>query len=533
MQKLQRRHTFATKQDMLAGGDLVEALTYSRASQDKRHTGKSVGDQDKLNLGEVRSHRWTLARPFSDNDKSASRHARGDREQWLDLIATIRRGVGHVLVMWELARGQRDLTVYTMIRDTCVDSGLFYWLVGGQLYDLRDRNDRMVLGMQAVQAEYQSDAIRENVLRGIQGSADAGRPHARTTYGYRRIYDQRSGDFVRQEFDEEPRTAANVDGGVTDYTRAGVVRRLYAELLAGVPLSEIARRINDSGIPTPGADLQRRKKPRPADAPPPRWNRSALRDILRNPAYIGKRVLNGKIHADGKWEPLVSAETYWAAVNLLSDPARKTTRPSRAKYLLSYLAKCGECGGSVQASKVQPRRGDAYMTYRCLDKRCVATLLAALDEYVQVRVLKWLAETDLLAVLTAGNSAGHLEARGEAERLRAKLEQEREALDDPLADVPLSFYRREAALLKAISEAEERGRHALPPTMRWLGEPDPVGAWLRMDLPARREFVRLALDIRLRSAGGPGRHGVPLSERVELTWLLGTEASAEVMRAAA
>jgi site-specific DNA recombinase len=48
--------------------------------------------------------------------------------------------------------------------------------IGGVLYDLRDKNDRMMLGFQAVQAEWLADSIRDNVLRGIVGAAEAGRP---------------------------------------------------------------------------------------------------------------------------------------------------------------------------------------------------------------------------------------------------------------------------------------------------------------------------------------------------------------------
>jgi hypothetical protein len=63
-----------------------------------------------------------------------------------------------------------------------VEVGMYFRLVAGVLVDLRDKNDRMMLGFQAVQAEWMADSIRDNVLRGIVGAAEAGRPHGKVTY---------------------------------------------------------------------------------------------------------------------------------------------------------------------------------------------------------------------------------------------------------------------------------------------------------------------------------------------------------------
>ena len=126
-------------------------------------------------------------------------------------METITAGTGDVLVLWEVSRSQRDLAVYVAIRDLCVRVGLCYWLVGGVLFDLRDRNDRMMLGFQAVQAEFQSDYIRDNVLRGIVGAAQ-GRPHGRALW-YRRIYDSARGRCYAGPT-PSPRQATATDGTV-------------------------------------------------------------------------------------------------------------------------------------------------------------------------------------------------------------------------------------------------------------------------------------------------------------------------------
>jgi site-specific DNA recombinase len=177
------RRSWGSKAELLAGGSAVEALTYQRASADKKQQSKSVGDQERLNRAEVEGHGWRLGGSYTDNDRSASRHARKGRPDFERLMEEITAGRGDVLVLREIARGQRDLAVYVHIRDLCLQVGLRYWLVGGMLYDLTDRNDRMALGMQAVQAEFQADYIRDNVLRGIVGAAEAGKPHGQVRYG--------------------------------------------------------------------------------------------------------------------------------------------------------------------------------------------------------------------------------------------------------------------------------------------------------------------------------------------------------------
>src|SRR6266498_1995539 len=107
-----KRNRFATKAELLAAGEAVAALTYERASQDKKEQGKSVGDQRKLNLAEIQRYAWRHAGSFKDNDRSASRHATRAREEFPLLMDAIRVGKGDVLVVWEISRKERDLAVY-------------------------------------------------------------------------------------------------------------------------------------------------------------------------------------------------------------------------------------------------------------------------------------------------------------------------------------------------------------------------------------------------------------------------------------
>ena len=510
------RSGFGSKADLVAAGDAVAALTYERASADKKEQGKSVGDQRSLNVAEVARYGWGLAGSFVDNDLSASRHAHKERPDFERLMDAIRAGVGDVLVVWEVARSQRDLAVYVAIRDLCVRVGLNFWLVGGVLFDLRDRNDRMMLGFQAVQAEFQADYIRDNVLRGIVGAAQAGRPHGKITYGYRRIYDVRTRALVRQELDTEPRAVTAADGTVGEYSPAAVVAEIFDKVAGGVPLIAVERDLTDRGIPSPQGKL---------------WVRGVIRRIALNPAYIGKRVLRGEVVGDAIWPPLVDEETFWACARLLGDPDRTTTRAGRAVHLLSYLARCAVCGGPMTAA-THHRASGPSVVYQCQRRRCAGVRGAFLDEYVQRVVVAWLARPDVLAALTRGGDDGReaAHARAEAARLRAELEDWRKLAETGQVTA-ISFARAEKGLLTGISAAEQSAADAaMPPVLRGRVGPDAVAIWAALgdEVAVKREIIRAVADIRVRRAGRGTRDFDPA--RVEWTWKLGPDTGRQPSR---
>jgi DNA invertase Pin-like site-specific DNA recombinase len=491
----------------------VSALTYERASQDKKGQGKSVSDQRVLNHSEVARHGWRLGESFWDNDRSATRYATKERPNFERLMERIRAGVDDVLVVWEIARRERDLAVYVQIRDLCHEVGLNFWLVGGQLFDLRDKNDRMFLGFQAVQAEFQGDYIRDNVKRGIDGAAAAGRPHGKTTYGYVRIYDSKTKALLRQDPDHEQHEATGENGDVTSYTRAGVVKEIFEKVSAGVPLITIERDLNARSVPSPQGKA---------------WLRGIVRKIALNPAYIGKRVLRGEVVGDGQWPPLVEDETYWACVRLLEDPSRTTTRAGRAVHLLSYLAKCDVCGGPLSIQRQKRQRHGEIELLSCLKKRCTSVKKEVLDEFIERIVVGWLTRPDVYEALHRSfDDEAVAKSRAEAEQLRAELEQWRQMAEKRQV-TPVSFARMEQVLTKQIAEAEQQARDAkLPPVLRgWIG-PHAAEDWARLEgVAVKREIIREVLGIRLKPSD-PGRSAFGMY-RLNLRWLWEAEADTDM-----
>ena len=140
---------------------------------------------------------------------------------------------------------------------------------------------------------------------------------------------------------------------------ATVVREIFRACLEeGEGVRRIARRLNDAGFRT------RRGGP---------WSMVSVRDILRNPVYVGTYrrlgVLVPRAH-----EPIVDRERFDGVQRLLAERRTSPSRQRRREYLLAGLAYCGHCGNRLIGVR-RPRRSvvsaerDAgsgeYVYYQC------------------------------------------------------------------------------------------------------------------------------------------------------------------------
>jgi site-specific DNA recombinase len=498
---------FETKDDLQAGGGAVRALIYSRASSDTVGRGKSTGEQTDDSRSRIHKRGWTEAGHFSDNNISASEYSTKERPDWARLLRRIERQDADVLVLWELGRGQRDLEVYASLRKLCLRSGLYYWLVAGNLLDLRNRHDKLNSANQAVQAEAYSDAISEAVQRGIDGSAAEGRPHSHVRYGYRRIYNERTGDYLEQVPDETLRRATAADGRITEYSRAGVVRQIFQDVYDSVPVKSIVDRLNARGVPAPG---EANRRPR-ADGRPYLWHRSTVADMVKSAqaqAYLGHRTHYGEITKEHAWPPLVKEQVFYGARNVLARPERRTApdddrevggpRDARARYLLSYIAECG-CGRKLGGS---PPRGGRSAKYRCQTPACSAIAVDDLDAQVTLAVLSWFAEADLTAGVGDERDPEMASALARKERAEAKLAEWEALLDDADADIDgKDFAKRKRALAKEVGDArrlvDDLASQQLPDVLRVMTSSgsDPARTWAALEMAQRRKIIRAAFRV--------------------------------------
>ncbi len=460
------------------------AALYGRVS-DKRH-GDSVDEQDVETTRACEAEGWPVVGRYSD-ELSASRFAREKiRPDWERLLVDLKAGKIDVLVVWEVSRLTRDLEVGARLLRTCRDHRVrIYVHTHRRTYNLRIARDWRALADDLVDAGYESEKTSERTSRSRRASAEKGKPHGRVNYGYERIYDARQ--LVGQRPHED---LLGADGNLTRTGQAPIVREIVRRVGAGVPLSVLAADLNARGVPAPRGMV---------------WMRSTVRSLAMSPVYVGRRHYtyedeDGIVVTDvlrGEWPALVTDLEHHAAVAVLSDPTRKTTRPGAAKWLLSYLAAC-RCAAPLTVRAVR-----GVPMYVCsAPGQCSAIRVDRLDEHVTKAVCTMLSDPQTFPALMAADDAAVATARTDL----AALEAQWAAFVDSAVS-PAAIVRVEARLTPAIAAARRRlGEVATPPALRVIladgpGDYQVIAArFAALGVAQRKAIVRALLTVELHPA---------------------------------
>ena len=195
----------------------MDAVIYTRVSQDRSGLARSVAEQESECRAVCEREGWAVLDVLVDNDAGASRWSKSDRPGYQRLAELLKLGNVGVLVTWEASRAQRDLSAYVQLRDLCAERGV-RWCYSGRTFDLSRPDDRMTTGLDALLSEREADVTRERVLRALRARVEAGTPHGKVAYGYRRVID--------------PVTGAS-SGRIPDQATAPIVREACRRALAG------------------------------------------------------------------------------------------------------------------------------------------------------------------------------------------------------------------------------------------------------------------------------------------------------------
>jgi DNA invertase Pin-like site-specific DNA recombinase len=407
------------------GGEMAstQALIYTRVSED-RSGGRSPAEQE-LEAREVCAHNdWIVAEVVTDST-GASRYSKGTRSGWARAKALVESGAVDVLVTWEASRAQRDLTAYVELRDLCARSGVL-WSYSGRTYDLATTGDRFTTGLDALLAEREAGEIAHRVQRAIRANAVEGKPHGRRLYGYQRVYDEATGQLLRQ---------------VPHPDEAPIVADVFAAYLAGRGPRTIATDLNRSGRRTSTGAM---------------WKDVQIRRMLKTPAYAARRQHQGEVIGAANWPAIVDPVTFDRVQARLAEVKARHPRMRGTARLLSGVARCGVCGGRVACMHDRNKR----KIYHCRDGFHVARDLTKLDAYVSAVIVERLSRPDAVAALAgSGVDPAADSARARVDRLRAQL-------DEAVAEFTAGnltgalLAKVEQQLLPAIEEAEREARRA-------------------------------------------------------------------------
>ena len=274
--------------------------------------------------------------------------------------------------------------------------------MGGEI-DLGTPQGRLTARIKGSVAKHESEQLTRRVKAKMAERAEAGAPHGKVAYGWRR----------EQVYDDTGRRLGSRD--VIHPEQADVVRKAAASIAAGDSLRAVTAGLNQAGT------LEANGKP---------WSTTTLRSILLRCSNAGLRKHQGQIVGQGTWEALIDRDTYDRVVAILSDPSRRTSPASSAiKYLLSGIARCGVSGGPMGVLVVgkDGRKQDAYV---CKDGAHVRRVRLPVEELVTETVLERLSQPDARALLIAGDDTATQVLREQAAAVRARLDSAADAYAD-------------------------------------------------------------------------------------------------------
>jgi DNA invertase Pin-like site-specific DNA recombinase len=460
---------------------------------------RSISEQQDQNRGECESNNWQVTAKYTDA-VGASRFTRKQREDWPRLQADIEHDHLDVIVIWEPSRGSREPEDWFAFLRRCRDHHVrIHVTTHERTYDMKVARDWKQLADDGIDSAYEVEKLSGRVKRGLAANRANGRPHGRIQYGFQREYGIGKG--------KDGRTVRVLKRQYPDPEQAAVCAEIIRRVASAEPLTVIEASLNERGIPS---------------ATGSKWSRHQIRAIATNPAYIGK-LWNGGELVDAIWPAIVDEATFeatfWAACRHVTAPERMTTKPGKAKWLASYIATCGGtkpdgtvCGAPLYVQAPTGRHKHPY--YACSGPgKHVALNVAVMDRLMELVIFERCKQPDIYARVVEGSDEQVMEARNEAARLRAQLD------EWAAADISARAYQiKEAKLVPLIEAAEKRAvQLTVPLPLRELVEPgaDVAARWKALSVAAQREVVRLLVTpLRLMPAMQDGVR-VPAEDRIK------------------
>lgn len=417
---------------------MQRAAVYARYSTDLQ-SERSVDDQFALCREFAARNGCSVIAEYADKARSGTSIL--GRDGLLSLMDDARAGKFSVVIVEALDRLSRDQEDLAGLHKRLSFAGV-------QIIAVHDgKADAIQVGLRGLMSTLFVADLKHKIRRGMAGVVREGRHAGGRAYGYRPTPGQPG---VMQVYEPE----------------AEIVRRIFAEAIAGRLPREIAAGLNADGVP-------------PARGA--HWNASSIsgsakreNGMLRNPLYIGKIVWNrqrmirdpetgrriGRSNDEGERREveaphlaIVDREAFDQALTAMSARAklqRGGTFVRRPKRLLSGLLRCGHCGGGMS---VHDRVGSA-IRIRC--SRSVESGVCRNDRRYRLDRI----ETAVIDGLR--EQLAHPEALAEYVRVyreerrdeAAKIARERSAIERRIADLTGQMDRLMQAMARGVLPIE-------------------------------------------------------------------------------
>ena len=391
------------------------AIIYIRVSSGPQVEGTSLATQEADCRGWCARNGYAVAAVYRDEGETAKII---DRPALMDAVAHVKKGGVGAMVVWKFERFARTTEDGLIVRAAMRRHGCRLISATESVTDdpVGDLVTTILLGV----AEFDNKQRAQKCRRGMEAVALAGGWAHKPPVGFL------------------PKRIGNLPTLAHDPVKAPIIARAFEGMAAGrLTRKEAGRILTEAGIP----------------------KQSASR-IFRQPVYGGLvcSPLTAGQQIPAAFPGIVSANTW----RLAQSPLRPgpTWNADGKGFILSGVARCAVCGGTIRGGNAQGRGGRRYAYYDCRHGHVRAKAAQAHTDLAAIMAANWTGFLKTLRAQVIREAENETEIgraeRSAAESSRATAERRLIRLVDGYADgiIDAATYRQKAAQYREqIAEA--------------------------------------------------------------------------------
>ena len=311
----------------------MKVVIWARVSSREQREGYSIDAQLRACRDRAAKAGWTVLREFvvaESAKRGAERIAFNEMFAWV-LANARKEGIKAILAhkLDRVCRNMRDAVRLQEIEDAC---GVQLAFVENQFGP--GAAGALSFNVMAAVAQYYSDNLRSEVLKGMDEKVRQGWPTGLAPFGYLNVDDK-----------NEPVQPHPVE--------SKAVARIFELYSSGqYTFESLADKLAAEG------HIYRPSQPR--------FNRTALSYIINNRFYIGELRRNGSVH-QGKYKLLIARWTFDLCQDILKGKNRRTGNPEI--MLSGGVLRCAVCGYGITGEEIRRKLRDGgrntHVYYKC------------------------------------------------------------------------------------------------------------------------------------------------------------------------
>lgn len=311
----------------------MNVVVWARVSSREQREGYSIDAQLRAMRDKASQSGWTIVREFviaESAKRGADRQVFNQMLKWVKTNAK-REKIDAIFAhkLDRVCRNMRDAVRLQELEDVC---GVQLTFVDNQFGP--GAAGALSFNVMAAVAQYYSDNLRTEVLKGMDEKVRQGWPTGLAPFGYMNVDDP-----------DEP-VVPHPEKGPT-------VARMFELYASGqYTFKSLADQLAAEG------HIYRPSQPR--------FHRTALSYILGNRFYIGELHRNGQVF-EGKYRLLIDRQTFQACQDVLHGRNRRTSRPEI--MLSGCVLRCGCCDQAITGERIRRKLRDGnyntHIYYRC------------------------------------------------------------------------------------------------------------------------------------------------------------------------